>query len=112
MSNEWWFYFYAATVGAVISVASVALAFVDRTPALSVIGDVLSSGPGVSNWVTISVSTVVFVVWSWNDSRRNGVRHWWLTLVSAVIVGLALALPLYLLFRHDQLHPVQSTRGI
>jgi hypothetical protein len=36
-----------------------------------------------------------------SDARRLGVRRWWLVLPAAFLVGLSLALPLYLYLRHD-----------
>lgn len=49
----------------------------------------------------VLISIVVFLVWSFADSRRLGVQRWWVVLPAAFLVGLSLALPLYLYMRHD-----------
>ena len=47
----------------------------------------------------VMLSIAVFWVWSFADSRRHGLRRWWLVLPSGCLVGLSLALPLYLWLR-------------
>ena len=45
------------------------------------------------------VASVIFLVWSRRDSRERGISGWWVVLLSNLVVGLSLALPLYLLKR-------------
>jgi len=45
------------------------------------------------------VASVIFLVWSLRDSRERGISGWWVVLLSNLVVGLSLALPLYLLKR-------------
>lgn len=52
---------------------------------------------GFSSDVIISIT--VFWVWSFHDARTNNVSHWWAVLPAGTLVGLSLALPLYLYFR-------------
>jgi len=47
----------------------------------------------------ILISIAVFWVWSWRDARRQGIDRWWWVLPSGCLVGLSLALPLYLWLR-------------
>jgi len=47
------------------------------------------------------VASVIFLVWSWKDSRERGIAGWWIVPLSNLVVGLSLALPLYLLKRMD-----------
>jgi Terpene cyclase DEP1 len=47
------------------------------------------------------VASVIFLVWSLRDSRERGITGWWVVLLSNLVVGLSLALPLYLLKRLD-----------
>jgi len=47
------------------------------------------------------VASVIFLVWSWRDARERGIAGWWIVLLSNLVVGLSLALPLYLLKRMD-----------
>jgi hypothetical protein len=47
------------------------------------------------------VASVIFLVWSLCDSRERKITGWWIVLLSNLVVGLSLALPLYLLKRLD-----------
>lgn len=47
----------------------------------------------------VLVSLVVFWVWSFVDARERRVGLWWVTLPAGCLVGLSLALPLYLYLR-------------
>ncbi len=47
----------------------------------------------------VLISIIVFWVWSWRDAARHGVARWWLVLPASALVGLSLALPLYLYLR-------------
>ena len=47
------------------------------------------------------VASVIFLAWSWQDARKRHVSGWWIVLLSNLVVGLSLALPLYLLKRHE-----------
>jgi hypothetical protein len=47
------------------------------------------------------ISSVIFLSWSRRDARDKKILGWWLVLVSNLVVGLSLALPLYLLKRLD-----------
>jgi hypothetical protein len=47
------------------------------------------------------ISSVIFLMWSRREARDKNIRRWWLVLVSNLLVGLSLALPLYLLKRLD-----------
>ena len=51
------------------------------------------------------VSSVIFLSWSHCDARERKIAGWWLVLVSNLVVGLSLALPLYLLKRLDAEQP-------
>ena len=45
------------------------------------------------------IASVIFLVWSFRDARERKIGGWWIVLLSNLIVGLSLALPLYLLKR-------------
>ncbi len=47
------------------------------------------------------ISSLIFLSWSRRDARDKKIEGWWLVLVSNLVVGLSLAMPLYLLKRHD-----------
>ncbi|HWZ99500.1 MAG TPA: DUF2834 domain-containing protein [Candidatus Dormibacteraeota bacterium] len=47
------------------------------------------------------VASLIFLVWSRQDSRERKIGGWWVVLLANLVVGLSLALPLYLLKRLD-----------
>ena len=48
------------------------------------------------------VASVIFLAWPRQDARERGIKGWWIVLLSNLVVGLSLALPLYLLKRMDR----------
>jgi hypothetical protein len=48
------------------------------------------------------ISILVFWVWSYVDARQKGIKLWWLVIPAVLLVGLSLALPLYLYFRSEK----------
>lgn len=56
----------------------------------------------------VLITIFIFWVWSWQDANRNNVARWWLVLPASFLVGLSLALPLYLYLRERGLsHPIR-----
>jgi hypothetical protein len=49
------------------------------------------------------VALVAFLVWSFVEARRLGMRHWWVYLAVTFLVAFAVAFPLYLLARERRL---------
>ncbi|MBX3041715.1 MAG: DUF2834 domain-containing protein [Bdellovibrionaceae bacterium] len=49
------------------------------------------------------ISSIAFLLWSYFDSKKNKVTHWWLILAANLLLGLSLALPLYFFRRHSAL---------
>jgi len=47
------------------------------------------------------ISSVIFLSWSRREARQLRMKGWWLVLLSNLVVGLSLALPLYLLKRTE-----------
>jgi len=47
------------------------------------------------------LSSVMFLSWSRRESRARKMDGWWMILLANLVVGLSLALPLYLLKRRD-----------
>ncbi|GAA1090253.1 DUF2834 domain-containing protein [Tsukamurella spumae] len=68
------------------------------------------NGAAAGFTVDVLVSIVVFLVWSYADATRAGIRRWWLVLPATCLVGLSLALPLYLYLRasRDETAPAPS----
>ena len=84
-----WFFFgrFFATEGLNLSLFVEQLFVTD--PASGFVADVL-------------ISIGAFWAWSFVDSRRNGVRHWWLVIPAGMTVGLSLALPLCFFVRAER----------
>ncbi|WP_022693920.1 DUF2834 domain-containing protein [Ponticaulis koreensis] len=50
----------------------------------------------------VIISSVTFLLWSFLDARKMDIRHWWVVLPANFMVGLSLALPLYLWLREGE----------
>ncbi len=58
-------------------------------------GHANSAASSLSN--DLAVGTVAFLVWSFFEARRLGMRHWWVYLVLTFTVAFAFSYPLFLL---------------
>jgi zinc transporter ZupT len=54
--------------------------------------------------VDFIISCVVFLVFMFNESRKYNIKEKWICLLSLFTVGLSLALPLFLFFRHSYIN--------
>ena len=45
------------------------------------------------------ITSTVFWIWSYTESRSREMRHWWIYLVLNLTIGLSCALPLFLYMR-------------
>jgi hypothetical protein len=52
----------------------------------------------------VIVSSLVLWLFVFSEGRRQGMKNLWLYVVCNLMVGLSLALPLFLLFRERKLH--------
>jgi hypothetical protein len=50
-------------------------------------------------WLDVVVAAVALVGWICVDAARGRVRHWWLSLLLTVTVGVSAGLPLHLYLR-------------
>lgn len=66
------------------------------------IGGLFVNGAAGGFSADVLISILVFWVWSWRDAESNGIDRWWWVLPSSCLVGLSLALPLYLWLREGQ----------
>ena len=48
------------------------------------------------------ITSFVFWLWSFHDSRQLKVPKWWVIPIINLTIGLSAALPFYLYLRHDQ----------
>lgn len=60
--------------------------------------------------VDFLISCVVFLVFMFNESRKYNIKEKWICLLSLFIVGLSLALPLFLFFRHSYINSKDQLR--
>jgi hypothetical protein len=58
--------------------------------------------------VDLIISAVVFLVFSYSESKRLGIARWWVFVASSLLVGPSCSLPLFLFFREGKL---RSNRG-
>jgi hypothetical protein len=58
----------------------------------------------------VLVSAVVLLVFASTEARRMKIQGRWLVLISLLLVGVSLALPLFLFFRERQLQQAASSR--
>ncbi len=65
------------------------------------VAEVFATKPASGIAVDLLICCVVFWIWSWRDAKETNVRGWWLTVPAVWLVGLSLALPLYLWLRED-----------
>lgn len=63
------------------------------------VASLFANEPASGFSVDVLISIVVFWVWSWRDAGERDVARWWLVLPASCLVGLSLALPLYLYLR-------------
>ena len=63
------------------------------------ISHVVANGPTIGFTLDIVWATFVFWIWSFSDSRKHNVPHWWAAFLAGLCLGLSVALPLYLAVR-------------
>ena len=103
------FYLLAAILGAVLPLSQLLPFLKTHGLDLSLLFTYLFSN-GVSGFfgMDVIVSSVVLWVFVFTEGRRLGMRRLWLYVVCNLMVGVSLALPLFLLFRERAL---DSKRG-
>jgi hypothetical protein len=47
------------------------------------------------------IASLIFLSWSRREAKDKNISGWWIVLVANLVVGLSLAMPLYLLKRLD-----------
>lgn len=63
------------------------------------VNQLFANDPASGFTADILISVAVFAIWSFLDARTHGVRRWWVVIPACLLVGLSLALPLYLYLR-------------
>jgi len=93
-----------------------ALAVIGAIVPYALFGPLILEGAGIGVWLDqllgapaargltgdITVSALVFLVWSHREARRLGIPRWWVYPVVMVTVGLSCAFPLFLWSREGR----------
>ena len=66
--------------------------------------DVYQNDASIAFANDLLVGCVVFIVFSFVESRRLGMRHWWIWPLLTLSTALAFAFPLFLFLRDRRLH--------
>lgn len=59
------------------------------------------NGPAGGFSADVLISATTFLIWSYSDAKQQQVTRWWILLPATFLVGLSLALPLYLYLREE-----------
>lgn len=96
------FYLVMSVLGAVVPWIFFASFFAENGYDIPLfVSGLFSNGAAGGFSTDVMISIGVFWVWSRIDAQQHSVRNWWLVLPAGALVGLSLALPLYLYFRQD-----------
>lgn len=57
--------------------------------------------------IDLLFAVLVFFIWSYNDSKRLGLKHIWLIWLLTLLFGFACSLPLYLFIRQNKNYVVK-----
>ncbi len=97
------FYILAAILGTIIPWIFFAQFFAQNGLNLPlIVQSLFINGAAGGFSADVLISIVVFLVWSFVDSKKYQIQNWWLVLPASFMVGLSLALPLYLLLKLSQ----------
>jgi len=93
-------YLLAAILGAALPLSQLIPFLKEHGLDLALFFTLLFSNP-VSGFfgMDVVVSSLVLWIFVFSEGRRLGMRHLWLYVVCNLLVGVSLALPLFLLFR-------------
>ena len=69
------------------------------------LGLVWGSAISAATMVDFSISCIAFWPFLYSESKRLGIRFWWLFVLANLIIGLSFALPAFLYLRERKLHP-------
>ena len=63
------------------------------------VGALFANGAAGGAMTDLILSSAVFWAWSSRDAAQRQIRHWWVLVPCTLLVGLCLAIPLYLYMR-------------
>lgn len=100
LSGRQWIYAGLAVVGLVVTwTFNLRFMLANGTSLWSFVQAGYANAAAASLANDVSVAAVTFLVWSFAESRRLGMRHWWRWPLLTCGIALAFAFPLFLLLR-------------
>lgn len=100
MANNKGFYIVMAIIGTIIPwyyfggfVAENGVDLISFTAAA------FANGAAAGGTADLVLSSIVFWVWSYGDAKKHNMQGWWVLIPLNLLIGLSLALPLYLIMR-------------
>lgn len=96
-------YLAGAVIGTLVPWGFFAAYFLGAGPDLPGFVRALFANPAAGGFsADVLVSILIFWIWSYRDARMHGIGAWWTVVPAGCLVGLSLALPLYLYLREDR----------
>ena len=96
------FYLIAAIIGAIAPYATY-FGYLAYVPGASGVLSLAWGSPiAAATLVDFTISCLVFWPFVFAESRRSGIRYWWLFIVANIFIGLSFALPAFLYVREQQ----------
>ena len=104
-------YLFGAIIGTVLPYAFLISFFVQHGIDFSLFVQQMTANP-IARMFTVDlfISSFVFWVFLFSEGRRLEMGNLWLYVVLNLLVGLSLALPLFLYFREDAVESVTAVR--
>jgi hypothetical protein len=100
-------YLLLAIVGAIVPYVFFIRFFGSDDPSmLAFFTQAFASAPAGGLTADLSISSLVFCVWSFLEARRRGMARWWPYVVVNLTIGLSCAFPLFLYVRERSLEKV------
>ena len=96
------FYLIAAIIGAIAPYATY-FGYLAYVPGASGVLSLAWGSPiAAATLVDFTISCLVFWPFVFAESRRFGIRYWWLFIVANIFIGLSFALPAFLYVREQK----------
>lgn len=101
-------YLLAAILGTVVPYAFFGNFMLEHDANLNeFVRQLFANSPASGFTADLLITSTVFWLWSFQESRRMGMRNWWIYVLLNLTVGLSCALPLFLFFRQPRVESLQ-----
>ena len=93
-------YLWLAMLGALLPYAFFAAFFMQDGLSLhEFVRQLFTTFPAGGFTVDLLITSTVFWIWSFHETRKHSMRHWWMFVATNLLIGLSCAFPLFLYFR-------------